>query len=73
MCLDLLNEDYGWGCCLMVERQTGDQVTGLNPSRRIFFSRVKFLCQFLFQFLIQPRVTAVACKADKSIHKSAQV
>ena len=46
------------------------KVTGLSPcrsGRRIFFSRVNFLCQFLFWYdLLHPCVTAVAWKRSQS-------
>ena len=45
------------------------KVAGSNPcwsGRRIFFSRVNFLCWLLFRYPFHPRVTAVACKRPRS-------
>ena len=45
------------------------KVAGLNPcrnSRRIFFSRVNFLCWLLFRYPFHPHVTAVARKRSRS-------
>ena len=48
----------------VVERRTRDRsVAGSSPDRscrRIFFSRVHFLCWLLFRYPFHPRVTAVA-------------
>ena len=44
------------------------KVAGSSPGRsgrRIFFSRVDFLCRLLFRYLFHPRVTAVACKRSQ--------
>ena len=52
------------------ECQTHDwKVASSNPcrsSRRIFFSRVDFLCWLLFWYPVHPRVTAVARKRSRS-------
>ena len=60
----------GAGIAQWLERQTGDRkVTGSNPcwsGRRIFFSRVNFLCWLLFWYPFHPRVTAVARKRPRS-------
>ena len=64
----IYSSSHGWGAWIAqwLEQQTHDQkVAGLNPcwsSRRIFFSRVNFLCWLLFWYLFHPRVTAVAHK-----------
>ena len=57
----------------LLDRRTRDwKVAGLNPrrssrrSRRIFFSRVVFLCWLLFRYPFHPRVTAVAHKRSQS-------
>ena len=45
------------------------KVASSNPcrsSRRIFFSRVDFLCWLLFWYPVHPRVTAVARKRSRS-------
>ena len=52
------------------------KVAGSNPccsGRRIFFSRVSFLCWLLLQYLFHPHVTAVACKRSRSFCQKAQV
>ena len=53
-----------------LERRTHDwKVTGSNPCRssgRILFSRVDFLCWFLFRYPFHPPVTAVAPKRSRS-------
>ena len=53
-----------------LERQTRDQkVPGSSPGRsgrRIFFSRVNFLCWIVFQYPLHPCVTAVALKRSQS-------
>ena len=60
----------GAGIAQWLERRTHDwKVAGLNPcrnSRRIFFSRVNFLCWLLFWYPFHPRVTTVACKRSWS-------
>ena len=52
------------------ERQTRDRkVSGSSPGRsdgRILFSRVSFLCWFLFRYPFHPGVTAVARKKSWS-------
>ena len=64
-----------WPCAMtrdssVVEWWAHDRkVLGSSPSRsgrRMFFSRLNFLCWFLFQYLFHPRVTAVACKRSLS-------
>ena len=53
-------------------RTRARKVVGLNPcrsSRRIFFSRVDFLCWFLFWHPFHPRVTAVARKRPRSFRQ----
>ena len=42
------------------------KVTGSNPCRSIFFSRVNFLCWLLFCYPFHPRVTAGAHKRPQS-------
>ena len=58
------------GIAQWLERWTRDlKVAGSNPCRsggRIFFSRVDFLYQLLFQYPFHPRVTAVARKRSRS-------
>ena len=60
----------GAGIAQWLERQTHDRkVAGSNPhwsGRRIFFSRVNFLCSLLYRCLFHPRVTTVACKRPRS-------
>ena len=60
----------GLGIAQWLERWTCDwKVAGSNPcrsSRRIFFSRVDFLCRFLFRYPFHPRVTTVARKRSQS-------
>ena len=60
----------GAGIAQWLECWTCDwKVAGSNPcrsSRRIFFSRVDFLCWLLFQYPFHPRVTAVAHKRSRS-------
>ena len=60
----------GAGIAQWLERQTRDwKVANSNPcrsSRRIFFSRVNFLCRLLFQYPFHPCVTAVARKKSQS-------
>ena len=61
---------WGAGIAQWLECRTCDRkVVGLNPcwsGRRIFFSRVNFLCWLLFWHLFHPLVTAVACKRPRS-------
>jgi len=61
---------WGAGIAQWLERRSRDQeVVGSNPCRsvrRIFFSRVSFLCWLLFRYLFHPRVTAVARKRPRS-------
>ena len=56
----------GAGIAQWLERRTRDwKVAGSNPcwnGRRIFFSRVDFLCWLLFRYPFHPRVTTVARK-----------
>ena len=58
------------GIARWLEHQTCDwKVAGSNPcrsGRRVFFSRVNFLCWLLFRYLFHPRVTTVACKRSRS-------
>ena len=58
------------GIAQWLECHTHDwKVAGLNPcrsGRRIFFSRVNFLCWLLFRYLFHPCVTAVAHKRSWS-------
>ena len=58
------------GLARWLERRTRDwKVAGSNPcwnGRRIFFSRVNFLCWLLFRYPFQPRITAVAHKRSRS-------
>ena len=58
------------GIAQWLERRTQvRKFAGSNPcwsSRRIFFSRVNFLCWLLFQYPFHPRVTAVARKRSRS-------
>ena len=60
----------GVGIAQWLEHRTHDwKVMCLNPcrsGRRIFFSRVDFLCWLLFRYPFQPRVTAVARKRSRS-------
>ena len=60
----------GAGIAQWLERQTHDwKVAGSNPcwsGRRIFFSRVDFLCWLLFRYPFHPCVTAVARKRSQS-------
>ena len=59
--------ERGAGIAQWLEHRTRDRkVPGSSPSRRIFFSRVNFLCWLLFQYPFQPRVTAVARKTSQS-------
>ena len=59
------------GIAQWLERWSRDRkVAGSNPcwsGRRIFFSRVNFLCWFLFRYPFQPCVTAVARKRPRSL------
>ena len=61
---------WGVGIAQWLERWTRDwKVMGSNPcwsSRRIFFSRVDFLCWLLFRYPFHPHVTAVAHKRSRS-------
>ena len=61
---------WGAGIAQWLERQTRDsKVVGSDPccsGRRIFFSRVNFLCWLLFRYLFHHRVTAVARKRLRS-------
>ena len=61
---------WGAGIAQWLERRTRDRkVPGSSPSRsggRFFFSRVSFLCWFLFRYVFHPRVTAVARKRSRS-------
>ena len=41
------------------------KAAGSSPGRRIFFSRVNFLCWLLICCLFHPCVTAVACKRSQ--------
>ena len=58
------------GIVQWLERQTRDRkVAGSNPcwsGRRIFFSRVSFLCWLLFRYPFHPSVTTVARKKSRS-------
>ena len=58
------------GIAQWLEHRTRDwKVAGSNPcwsGRRIFFSRVDFLCWLLFRYPFHPRVTAVARKRSRS-------
>ena len=58
------------GIAQWLERWTRDwKVVGSNPcgsGRRIVFSRVNFLCWFLFRYPFHPRVTAVTHKRSWS-------
>ena len=60
----------GAGIAQWLEHRTHDwKVAGSNPcwnGGRIFFSRVDFLCWFLFRYPFHPRVTAVARKKSWS-------
>ena len=60
----------GMGIAQWLERRTCDwKVAGSNPcwsGRRIFFSRVDFLCWLLFRYPFHPRVTTVACIRSRS-------
>ena len=60
----------GAGIAQWLEHRTRDwKVVGSNPcrsGRRIFVSRVDFLCWLLFRYPFHPRVTAVACKRSWS-------
>ena len=60
----------GAGIAQWLEHRTRDwKVAGLNPcwnGRRIFFSRVDFLCWLLFRYQFHPRVTTVARKKSRS-------
>ena len=59
----------GMGMAQWLTRQTHDwKVAGLSPcsSRRIFFSRVDFLCWLLCWYLFHPHVTAVAHTRSQS-------
>ena len=60
----------GGGIAQWLERRTRDwKVAGSNPcwnGRRIFFSRVDFLCWLLFRYPFHPRVTTVARKKSQS-------
>ena len=60
----------GAGIAQWLERWTRDwKVAGSNPcwnGRRIFFSRVDFLCWLLFRYPFHPRVTTVARKKSRS-------
>ena len=53
----------------VMDRTCHGKVVGSSPSRssrRIFFSRVNFLCWFSFWYLFHPLVTTVAYKRSKS-------
>ena len=60
----------GAGIAQWLERRTCDwKVMGSNPcrsGRRIFFSRVNFLCWHLFWYPFHPCLTAVAHKRSRS-------
>ena len=60
----------GAGIAQWLERRTRDwKVVGSNPrrsGRRIFFSRVDFMCWLLFRYPFHPRDTAVARKRSRS-------
>ena len=60
----------GAGIAQWLERRTRDcKVAGSNPcwsGRRVFFSRVDFLCWLLFRYPFHPRVTAVARERSRS-------
>ena len=66
----LQDQAHSKGIAQRLERRTRDRkVVGLNPcrsGRRIFFSRVNFLCWLLFWYPLHPRVTAVARKRPRS-------
>ena len=61
---------WGTGITQWLERWTRDwKVAGSNAcrsGRKIFFSRVNFLCWLLFSYPFHPRVTAVARKRSRS-------
>ena len=61
---------WGAGIAQWLEGQTRDRkVPGLSPNRngrRMFFSRVNFLCWLLFRYPFHPHVTAVARKRSRS-------
>ena len=65
-----LHEVSGSRDSSVVEHRTcHGKVVGSSPSRssrRIFFSRVNFLCWFSFWYLFHPLVTTVAYKRSKS-------
>ena len=67
----------GAGIAQWLERRTRDwKVAGSNPcwnGRRIFFSRVDFLCWLLFRYPFHPRVTTVARKKSRSFCQKVQV
>ena len=64
---------FGAGIAQWLERWTRDwKVACLNPcgsGRRIFFSRVNFLCWLLFQYPSHPRVIAVVRKRSRSSYQ----
>ena len=68
--LQTRNLAQGGNSSVILERRTHDwKVMGSNPGRsgrRIFFSRVDFLCWLLFWYLFHPCVTAVAHKRSWS-------
>ena len=56
---------WGVGIAQWLERRTHDQkVTGLSPHRRIFFSRVSFLCWLILWYPFHP--CSVACERSRS-------
>jgi len=64
---------FGAGIAQWIERWTHDwKVACLNPcgsGRKIFFSRVSFLCWLLFQYPSHPRVIAVVHKRSWSSYQ----
>ena len=66
----LISTQTGAGIVQWLERRTRDwKVAGSNPcrsGRKIFFSRVDFLCWLLFRYPFQPRVTAVVRERPRS-------